>query len=332
MTRIVKLIVPVSAKTTGAEKDLVLVVERHENKAALQPAKKRLAFLWVHAAGFTKGTLYPLMRRVQARLREQYPEYDIDHVLFDARNHGESARRNEGKYPPFFTWNDHALDMVSVVENLKLKEEYNNLVGVAHSFSGACMYLAELYHPSLFDTMCLMDPVIRPTMDPHLQRLKGPLLTRTLKKRDIWENRAAFEAYVRKNAYYRDMHPEAIEELVKHGVFQKPGGEVTLACTVEQEYIIYLYAPTGIVGAYNALRATTIPVHVVFFENSHMVDVPKVAEPVENMSDMVTVKVIKGEKHLCPLEKPHVLVPEILNMVADKLGTPQSMAQQISKL
>lgn len=68
--------------------------------------------------------------------------------------------------------------MISVVENLKLDTEHDNLIGVSHSFAGACMYvfhgrtycelilandsllyryLAELYHPSLFDAMCLMD-------------------------------------------------------------------------------------------------------------------------------------------------------------------------------
>lgn len=99
-------------------------------------------------------------------------------------------------------------------------------------------YLAELYHPSLFDAMWLMDPVIKPSVNTHVERLKSPLLAKTLKKRDTWENRyvhkrisyaygfpvhavvctcayrAAFEAYVRKSAYYRNMHLEAMEEFL----------------------------------------------------------------------------------------------------------------------
>ena len=37
------------------------------------------------------------------------------------------------------SWFDHAMDTVQVIEELELKENYNKIIGVGHSFGGSSM-------------------------------------------------------------------------------------------------------------------------------------------------------------------------------------------------
>lgn len=93
--------IPVSQATEGYDV-AKLVVEKHEFPAPQQPAREKIAFLWSHANGFNKEVMHPLMRRFLTQLRklEQYNHTDVHFIAWDARNHGDSARLNEGHHTP----------------------------------------------------------------------------------------------------------------------------------------------------------------------------------------------------------------------------------------
>ena len=75
-----------------------LVVEKHEFSAPTQPVNSKIAFIFSHANGFHKEMLHPLMKMtIEAfRKQQQYNQTQFDFYAFDARNHGDSARLNDG--------------------------------------------------------------------------------------------------------------------------------------------------------------------------------------------------------------------------------------------
>jgi hypothetical protein len=75
-----------------------LAVDKHCFKAPQQPSKQKLALVFSHSNGFNKETLHPLIRQVVKGMHQQdrYQQTDLCVFAWDARNHGDSARLNEG--------------------------------------------------------------------------------------------------------------------------------------------------------------------------------------------------------------------------------------------
>lgn len=90
--------IPVSAVTEGHDVQR-LAIEKHIFPA-LKPARQRIAFLWSHSNGFHKESLHPVMRRFLSNLRSKsgLDDVDVHFIAWDARNHGDSARLNEGTF------------------------------------------------------------------------------------------------------------------------------------------------------------------------------------------------------------------------------------------
>lgn len=145
--------VPASPKSEGYETQRVAVELHHF--AATKPRNLAWGFLWAHGTGFHKEFLHPLMRRFANYLRSQpqYDSIDIDFIAWDARNHGDSARLNEGtfsaKCKPRYscillkphdidTIFDNAMDAKQVVDQLEFKS-YDMLIGIGHSFGATSL-------------------------------------------------------------------------------------------------------------------------------------------------------------------------------------------------
>lgn len=75
-----------------------LAVEKYSFQAPLQPAVSSIAFVWSHGTSFHKEMLHPLMKRFLDALRRlpQYEQIDLVFYAWDSRNHGDSARLNDG--------------------------------------------------------------------------------------------------------------------------------------------------------------------------------------------------------------------------------------------
>jgi hypothetical protein len=89
-------IIPVHPSTDGWENQK-LVVDKHEYPAKSN-SNRKVAYLFSHSNGFHKESFHPLMKRFVDQLRslKEYDQTDITLVSWDARNHGDSARLNEG--------------------------------------------------------------------------------------------------------------------------------------------------------------------------------------------------------------------------------------------
>lgn len=89
-------IIPVSQVTAGYGTQK-LVVNFHE--FPVKNSNRKACFLFSHSNGFHKESFHPIMTRFIKYLRtlKEYDQTSITFVSWDSRNHGDSARLNEGK-------------------------------------------------------------------------------------------------------------------------------------------------------------------------------------------------------------------------------------------
>jgi hypothetical protein len=92
-------IIPVSPVTAGYNTQK-LVVNFHE--FPVKNSNRKACFMFSHSNGFHKESFHPVMSRFIKTLRalKEYDQTSITLVSWDARNHGDSARLNDGTFLP----------------------------------------------------------------------------------------------------------------------------------------------------------------------------------------------------------------------------------------
>ncbi|KAI9320409.1 Alpha/Beta hydrolase protein [Dichotomocladium elegans] len=308
-------VIPVSPYTAGDNVQR-LAVEQYAYPAPSGTASRSIAFLWSHANGFHKEVLHPLMHRLLVQLQSlpRFHATNVTFYAFDARNHGDSALLNAGHvHQPGYTWFDHAMDTHQVISELKLKENYDTLIGCGHSFGASAMILAEFFHPKTFDGLCIMEAVISKDFLPFTLRMQFPAIALTLKRRDTWPNREACLRSLEGRPFWKDLHPEALQNYVKYGLYDAPDGNVKLKCPKEEEHLVYCASQYSQTTAYNSLKSITIPVHMVHADRSTFTD-PSTAPAIKALSPFITSSMVSGS-HVVVCEKPDLLVPEILYLI-----------------
>ncbi|KAI9251030.1 Alpha/beta hydrolase family-domain-containing protein [Phascolomyces articulosus] len=328
--------IPVHPKTPNHD-NMRLVVERHEFRSPSEAVDTRIAILWSYGSGFHKEFLHPLMQRLIKRLRSK-PEYNnihIDFITFDNRTHGDSALLNQSwinEYKP--SWFDFAMDVLQVVNQMKLKQSYDKLIGVSHS-SGACiMLISQFLEPKTFDGICLMEPVIRTscTVGPS-DTQNSPLVSRILRRQDTFSNREICKKTLLKSSVWSKLHPEVLENYVNYGFYDTDDGTIKLKCPKEQESLL---SACGSYDAYTScisLKLISVPVHIVFC-SAPMIKVTARSNPgdIAALSSVITVRTIDGWHNL-PGEKPDLLVPEIEVLVDTvRLNQNRSIVYKESRL
>ncbi|KAG0168789.1 hypothetical protein DFQ28_001927 [Apophysomyces sp. BC1034] len=327
LTPVTTFDIPASPKTEGYNVQR-LVVERHQF-AAPKTSQQKWCFLWSHSNGFHKESLHPLMRRFRDYLRSQpiYDYIDFDFVAWDARNHGDSARLNEGTYLETYTWFDNAMDTKQVVDELELRA-YDVLIGVGHSFGATSMLLAEHLYPKTFDGLCVIEPVVtKEVHDTQLREMYPVLASR--KRRDTWASREECFNWLAKRPFWRDLHPEVLENYVNYGLYETAEGPVKLKCPREQEYHVFKVGYFGSTTAFASLRALSIPVHFVSAKESTFV-LPEDAELIKAQSPFVSIEFIDGS-HMVPTEKPDDIIPQ-LKLLLERMGSNPARLRGESKL
>ncbi|KAG2222607.1 hypothetical protein INT45_008726, partial [Circinella minor] len=323
MSRLVPVLttdIPVSPATPRADIQR-LIVEKHEFSPLTQPVNNKIAFIFSHANGFHKEMLHPLMKMTIEAFRKQqhYNKTQFDFYAFDARNHGDSARLNEGNlHIPTYSWFDHGMDTLQLIEELELKENYNKVIGVGHSFGGSAMIIAEFLFPKTFDGLCILEPVIAKVIAPYLLREQSPPIKGALKRRDEWKSREECFKSLDGRPFWRDLHPDVLRNYIDYGLYDTPEGTVKLKCPKIEEHLVYMAGIYGSASAYGSLRSLSIPVHIVHAISSTFTD-PDTANEIKAQSPMLTNAMVEGT-HMVPGENPAILVPEIEKLLGRVLG------------
>ncbi|KAJ8651427.1 hypothetical protein O0I10_013032 [Lichtheimia ornata] len=313
--------IPVHQSTPGWDTEQ-LVVEKHAYPAPSNTSQERIAFLWAHANGFSKEMMHPLMRRFATQLRSlpSFQSITFDFYGFDARYSGDSACLNNGHpFNPKYSWFDNAMDMIQVIKEMELYENYDKVIGVGHSFGACSMMVAEFLFPKTFHALCLIEPVVSPYVFPYEALSQFPAMSLTLKRRDTWPSREACYTSLKDRPFWRDLHPEVFENYVQYALYDTPDGNVKLKCPKEVEHAIYWASLYGSPTVFNSLRCLTIPVHIVHANRSTFTD-PSSADDIKELSPLISNALVEGS-HVVPLENPDILVPEILHLVNRALET-----------
>ncbi|KAI7885233.1 alpha/beta-hydrolase [Lichtheimia hyalospora FSU 10163] len=289
--------IPVHPATQGSDVQR-LAVEKHTYPAPMEPVERSLAFVWSHANGFCKEMMHPLMRRFATQLRS-LPAFQ--HTTFDF--YAWDARNQDG-------WLDNAMDTVQVIKEMGLKKNYDKVIGVGHSFGGSAMIIAEFFFPHIFDGLCILEAVIAKQFVPFKIRSNFPAIKTTLKRRDTWPNREECFKSLSGRPFWRDLHPEVLQNFVQYALYDTQEGTVKLKCPKEEEHLVYLAGAYGSPVAFNSLKSVTVPVHMVHGDKSTFTDA-STAKDIKALSHHVSSAVLDGS-HMIPVEKPDALVPEIV--------------------
>ncbi|CAO3703870.1 unnamed protein product [Rhizopus stolonifer] len=292
-----------------------LAIEKHVFPATTASPQQKIVFLFSHANGFHKEIYHPVIRRLLNHLRslKEYDSIEIHVFTWDARIHGDSARLNQDKYNLRYRWVDNALDTKQVIDQLKLKENYDQLIGVGHSFGATSMVLLEFYYPRTFDGVCLIEPVLRRELVPMEIRLKGPFFA-SIKRRDEWHNREECLQSLIKRSFWRSFHPEALNNYVNYGMYETGKGTIKLKCPKEHEQHMYFCTAPEAFSAFTSSKTLQIPVHVLFATRSSLLDKKLTEIMIQSNSKNITAEYMEGT-HMLPFELPDNMIPHIMKLI-----------------
>lgn len=124
-------------------------------------------------------------------------------------------------------WSDNAMDTKQVIDEFQLNTEYDQLIGVGHSFGATSMYvfffyhihqhdltcyriLCEYYYPGTFNALCVIEPVMSSVMYDGEIKEQFPILA-SRKRRDEWPSFEDCYKSLASRGFFKLLHPEVLE-------------------------------------------------------------------------------------------------------------------------
>jgi pimeloyl-ACP methyl ester carboxylesterase len=192
----------------------------------LAGAETERPVLLAHATGFHAFVWLPVARRLRG-LRSFAP---------DLRGHGDSpAPDGRG-----MDWNGFADDVLAVVDAMTAAGlDTSGLLAAGHSKGGAALLLAEERRPGTFGALYCYEPVVMPADTGVPGDANNALAEGALRRRDVFESRAAALANYAGKPPFSALDPEALEAYVEHGFTDQTDGTVRLSCRPEVESEVY---------------------------------------------------------------------------------------------
>ena len=186
----------------------------------------------LHPNGFCAGVYDPLARRLAARHRV---------VGIDLRGHGAS----DDVVDPARLGNDAmALDVLAVADHLG----FDRFAVLGVSFGGGVGIETAALAPERVAALLLCEAIAieaQAREQQHFGFVEGPdggehpLAVGALRRRDVWDDRAAILASYGSRPPMDQLAPEALAGYVRWGFRDRPDGTVELACRPETEAQIF---------------------------------------------------------------------------------------------
>ena len=251
-----------------------------------------------HANGFCKGVWALIADALRARWRV---------VAIDARGHGDSSKPEDGAA---YQWHHFAEDLLAVGEHLSAECGAPIALGIGNSFGGTSLIGAAARHPSLFERLLLVDPVIPPPPDPvwvdahppHLRRL----VDGALRRRHEWPSRAAARAWCAKRRLFAEWRQEAIELYLLDGMVERSDGSLELKCPGAIEAAVF--AGSANLDLFALAPRVHVPTRFLWAERG---DFPRPLYELiaASMPDARVETVACG--HLVPMEDPDLVIAAV---------------------
>ncbi len=241
--------------------------------------------MMLHATGFLPWLWHPIARKLSGEYRIVAP-YFCDHRHAEPEDGGLS-------------WMILAEDLCRFCEAMRI--EHPLLVG--HSMGATVMTIANAVHGAPAERMVIIEPIFLPE-DFYRMKIaveQHPLASKSIKRRNHWENHDDAKAYLRSRALFKNWDEEMLDLYLRHGMVDAGGAGLTLACSPRREASLFMggmqYDPWPL------LPKITCPVLVVEgeeSENRQFIDLKK-AVSLMPRGEYVSVP---DAGHLIPMEKP----------------------------
>ncbi|KAJ5085061.1 hypothetical protein N7532_009832 [Penicillium argentinense] len=229
----------------GHERDLRLAVKQyipHDNPC---PAYEDVTIIGAHANGFPKELYEPLWDDMYERLRVHNRRIRSIWIA-DVVQQGQSSVLNEAILGDDPSWFDHGRDLLFMLNQFQ-DQITQPIIGVGHSMGGMQLAHLSLMHPSLFQGLVLVDPVIQRENPSRKYALPSTY------RRDLWSSRAEAAEKFRSSTFYRSWDPRVLEKWIEYGLRDLPTKlyptssesesqtpAVTLTTTKSQELFTFL--------------------------------------------------------------------------------------------
>lgn len=252
--------------------------------------------LFVHATGFCKETLSPVVDRLESMVG------GFEAMLMDQRGHGAST-----PHAGPFDWNSLSLDVLGVLGGAG-----EPVVGIGHSSGGAAIARAQILDPGTFAHLILIEPIVFP--GPYEVR-DIPLSVGAQRRRRFFDSReAAWNRF--HDGPFSGWDPDALDMYVDNGFHETSDGW-TLRCEPATEAEFYRQASN--VDTWDRLDEIQCPVTVVSGERSTTHVDPYLGLLVNQFANADQV-VLTGLGHLAPMESP-AAVADVIRDAMERFST-----------
>lgn len=285
----------------------------------------RPAVIWGHANGFSAGAYAPILSELAKTL---------DVFAYDLRCHGGSedpVEDPEGDYDRIMTADCFALDFLSVIDSIRLRNIHQPLHFAGHSASClAALRLAGAFGHAPFQTMTMFEPPMAPTPDHMLHgaasMLAEGLSNRALKRKRHLPAPAEFAAnLVEREAFARwrpDMLQAFVEATMRPDENPAHKGGWTLRCEPAAEAAVYRM--TMDCSTFRALKSCGRP--ILFVESDPTIQgvAPSWATRVQSLAAAQAPKGslarIDRTSHMMPFERPDAVLALIKKAITNAVA------------
>jgi pimeloyl-ACP methyl ester carboxylesterase len=252
--------------------------------------------IMLHATGFLPWLWHPIARELAGDYRVIAP-YFCDHRETDPIKGGLS-------------WMKLAEDLCQVCERLNITSP----VLVGHSMGATVMAIAEATHGPRAAGMILIEPIFLP-QDFYKMQIRvedHPLASKSIRRRNFWEDSADAKAYLRGRGMFRHWDEEFLDLYIQYGMVEGDTGGLALTCSPEKEASLFMggmgYDPWPMLPK---IGCPTLVLEGQNSENQQFIDLKTGAATLPRG----TYRLIADAGHLIPMEKPK----ETLRIITDFL-------------
>jgi len=244
--------------------------------------------IMMHATGFMPWMWHPIARELAGEYTIIAP-YFCDHRTVEPEDGG-------------LAWMLLAEDLCGLCKQLDVKEPL--LVG--HSMGATVMTLANAAHGTIAKKMVLIEPIFLPedfyrvsiTVDQH------PLASKSIKRKNFWENTEEARAYLRSRELFRRWDDEMLDIYINRGMTGADSGGLQLVCSPRSEASLFMggmkYDPWPLLPG---IHCPVLVVEGEKSENRSFIDLKKASSLFPKGSYLL----IEEAGHLIPMEKPAVI-------------------------
>lgn len=202
--------------TANEQEDVLhLAIKQYTPLDNFSPKSGDITIIGAHANGFPKELYEPLWDEILRRTKQA--GFSIRSIwIADVAHQGESGVLNEGKLGNDPSWFDHPRDLLHMVNHFQ-SQMLRPIIGIGHSMGGQNLVSLALIHQRLFETLILIDPVIRRFNPANYALAKSSAF-----RRDCWPSRAAAAEAFKKNKFYQTWDPRVLDCWIKHGLRDLP--------------------------------------------------------------------------------------------------------------